>query len=470
MLLSEKLWNVLTTLTEEAQNAAITKAEELGFDKNRGEVPLMESLINLSFATSILKDAISKDKLIQLPLTVQKVIVANLNAVSSALTNLANGVDEIVNLVGAIEALNTSMWQYGFHNLSEEVLGYQTKLNQLKNLELAISGLKREMESGLNLKRDLQTLLAEAKTKSEQLQEEQSKSSTQYSQEAEKHTQSLLGAVEKADGLIGKISANLSASNESVQNAASSLLAIQQNESTASKLTETTAAKEASVNAIEPKIKAFYDLIDDYRAKISTATQVAEETVRENKSSTAELIVTLKQLEDQIKDQIVRATGHSLFHSFQTRQETLVKSKEFWVKAIAACVILAIGLPVFVIYTSSTHDFIFFLKLSMSIPIIYALSFCTLQYSRERKLEEEYAFKASISISLEPYKDLVSKLINPAEQTEREKFASFIIESVSKVFTSPTDKVFDAGERKHGFLRRRDLKDLTEIIKTLKPS
>jgi hypothetical protein len=383
---------------------------------------------------------------------------------------LANGVDEIVNLVGAIEALNTSMWQYGFHNLSNEVLGYQTKLNQLKNLELAISGLKREMDSGLNLKTDLQALLTEAKTKSEQLQEEQSKNSAHYSQEAEKHTQSLLGAVEKADGLIGKISANLAASNESVQSAAGSLLAIQQNESTASKLIETTTAKEASVNAIEPKIKAFYDLIEDYRSKISTATQVAEETVRDNKASTAELIATLKQLEDQIKDQIVRATGHSLFHSFQTRQDTLVRSKEFWVKAIVVCVILAIGLPVFVIYTSSTHDFIFFLKLSMSIPIIYALSFCTLQYSRERKLEEEYAFKASISISLEPYKDLVSKLINPAEQTEREKFATFIIESVSKVFTSPTDKVFDAGERKHGFLRRRDLKDLTEIIKTLKPS
>ena len=470
MLLSENMWNVLTTLTEEAQNAAVAKAEELGFDKNRGEVPLAESFVNLNFATNILKDAIRKEKLIQLPLTVQKVILANLGAVSSSIINLSNGADEIVNLVNAIETLNTSMWQYGFYNLSDEVLGYQTKLNQLKSLELAISDLKRELDSGLKLKKDLQALLIEAKTKSEQLHEDQIKSSTQFSQDAEKHTQSLLGAVEKADGLIEKISTNLVASNEAVKNAASSLLTIQQNEATASKLIESTTAKDASVNAIEPKIKAFYELVDDYRAKILAATQDAEETVKDNKASTAELIATLKHLEDQIKDQILRATGHSLFHSFQTRQDTLVKSKEFWVKAIAVCVILAIGLPVFVILTSSTHDFIFFLKISMSIPIIYALSFCTLQYSRERKLEEEYAFKASISISLEPYKDLVSKLIDPTQQTEREKFATFIIESVSKVFTSPTDKVFDAGEKKHGFLRRRDLKDLTEIVKTLKPS
>jgi hypothetical protein len=470
VLLSENMWNVLTTLTDEAQNAAVAKAEELGFDKNRGDVPLPESLTNLNFAVNILKDAIRKEKLTQLPLTVQKVILANLGVVSSSIMNLTKGTDEIVNLVNAIEALNTSMWQYGFYNLSEEVLGYQTKLNQLKNLELVISGLKRELDSGIALKKNLEALLGETKSKTEQLHEEQSKSSVQFCQDAEKQTKSLLEAVGKADDLIEKINANVAASNDAAQRAAASLLTVQQNEATAGKLIETTTAKDASITAVEAKIKAFYELIDEYRTKIAATTEEAENTVKSNKTSTGELIATLKHLEDQIKEQIVRATGHSLFHSFQTRQDTLVKSKEFWVKAIAACVILAIGLPVFVILTSNTHDFIFFLKLSMSIPIIYALSFCTLQYSRERKLEEEYAFKASISISLEPYKDLVSKLIDPAQQTEREKFAIFIIDSVSKVFTSPTDKVFETGQRRSGIFRSRDLKDLAEIIKTIKPA
>lgn len=469
MLPSENMWNVLTTLTEEAQNAAIAKAEELSFDMNRGEVPLAESFINLNSATNILKDAIQKKKLNQLPLTVQKTILANLNAVSSSITNLANGVDEIVNLVNAIEVLNTSMWQYGLYNLSEEVLGYQTKLNQLKTLELTVVKLKQELDSGLKLKGDLQTLLVESKSKTEQLHEDQDKQSLQFSQEAEKKTEALEEAVAKAKALVEKINENLETSGQAAQSAASSLVTIQQNEATAGKLVETTTAKDASVTAFEAKIKAFYELVDEYRAKITATSEDAESTVKNNKSSTEDLISTLKDLESQIRDQIVRATGHSLFHSFQTRQDTLVKSKNFWVKAIAACVFLAIVLPVFVILTSNTHDFIFFLKLSMSIPIIYALSFCTLQYSRERKLEEEYAFKASISISLEPYKDLVSKLIDPAQQTEREKFAAFVIDSVSKVFTSPTDKVFDTGERKHSFLRRRDLKDLVEIIKTLKP-
>jgi len=41
-----------------------------------------------------------------------------------------------------------------------------------------------------------------------------------------------------------------------------------------------------------------------------------------------------------------------------------------------------------------------------------------LQYSRERRLEEEYAFKASISVSLNPYKDLVQAIIKEDKNAE----------------------------------------------------
>jgi hypothetical protein len=80
------------------------------------------------------------------------------------------------------------------------------------------------------------------------------------------------------------------------------------------------------------------------------------------------------------------------------------------------------------------------------LPLIYAIAFCSVQYTRERKLEEEYAFKSNISISLVPYKDLVEKLVgdNPEEKA---KFTSFIIESVNKVFTSPMRRVFDHDKR-----------------------
>ncbi|MBI5409272.1 MAG: hypothetical protein HZA14_07890 [Nitrospirae bacterium] len=282
----DKAWEILTTLTDEAQNTARAKCQELGFDPNRGIISLDESFINLISAKLILADAIEKQKLIQLPITVQKTILNDLQSISKFLTGLTNGADEVANLVNAIEKLNTTIWQYGLHNLSEEVLGYQTKLNQLKNQELEIIKLKDEVEDGLTIKRKIEKLL-------------------EYSDKA--------------------------------------------------------------TQTIQP------------------------------------------------------------------------------------------------LTTTSDINVAFYIKLSLSLPIIYAITFCTVQYSRERKLEEEYAFKSNISISLIPYQELVSKLVGNDTPTEKEKYTAFIIESISKVFTSPTEKVFEDEGRQKG-ITDKAIKQITQLL------
>jgi len=69
--LPKQLWDVATTLTPEAQNASLKKAKELGFDLERGRIPLEETLINLNHAREVLLDAVEKSKLVQLPLKIQ---------------------------------------------------------------------------------------------------------------------------------------------------------------------------------------------------------------------------------------------------------------------------------------------------------------------------------------------------------------------------------------------------------------
>lgn len=117
----------------------------------------------------------------------------------------------------------------------------------------------------------------------------------------------------------------------------------------------------------------------------------------------------------------------------------------------------------YVIRTTGDINVAFYIKLSLSLPIIYAIAFCTVQYSRERKLEEEYAFKSNISISLIPYQELVSKLVSNDTPTEKEKYTAFIIESISKVFTSPTDKVFE-DEKKPTGLTDKAIKQITLLL------
>ncbi len=402
----ERMWEILTTFTDESQSSALAKCAENGFDINRGIVSLNESFINLNSAKAVLVDSIEKRKLIQLPISIQKVLLANLEAISRSLTNLINGTDEIENLSNNIEQLNVSIWQYGLHNLSDELLGFLNKMNQLKIQEVEIANQKKEIKSALAQKKALDNLVSKANTAVENLNQ----------------------IVVQSENNKNKTEEIVSSTTQSNQNAAALLSTIQQNETTSNQLLANTKTSNSEVTALEPKIKEFYSKIDQYRDDISSTTEDAEETVKTNKEETEKLINHLKQLEDQIKVQIEKATGFSLFHSFQTRQYELAKSKKFWIYALGALVLASWGVSIFVIQTTTNFDVAFFGKLSMTLPLIYAIYFCTVHYGRERKLEEEYAFKSNISISLIPYQELVEKLVNNDQPGEREKYTAFIID------------------------------------------
>jgi hypothetical protein len=447
--MTDKIWEILTTLTEESQQAIEAKCKELGLDPNRGVVSLDESFINLNLARDILIELIEKNKLRNIPSSIQKNLLSHLEFVQKYQTGLISGSDEIVNLSDAIEKLNAVIWQYQFHNLTDGILGYKTKLDQLKNLDLEAKKLKRELNSGLKVKESIDLALIEANQSKEKLQK----------------------TITIAGESANNAALELARATDISQKAAALLASIQQNETTSTQQLTATKASNAEITTIERKIKEFHGEIDRHREILSGTTDEAKNTVQSNSVATEQLVSRLKELENQIKKQIEKATGYSLFHSFQTRQEALKKSKRYWAVALAFMVLVSIGLSMYVIHSTNVVDAAFLLKLSISLPLIYAITFCTIQYSRERKLEEEYAFKSNISISLVPYQELVEKLVAKEQQEERQKYAAFMIDSITKVFTSPTDKVFDHGEKQQRLDGKtmKHLSSILELIKLVKP-
>jgi hypothetical protein len=440
----EKMWEILTTLTEESQQASLSKCMELGLDQNRGVVSLEESFLNLNAARFTLMDAIEKNKLIQLPISIQKQMAAILETISRQQASLISGTDEVVNLANAIEQLNVAIWQYGLHNLSEEVLGYEAKLNQLKTLELEAKDLRRKLEAGIKLKDSLELLVTKTTTHNEEI-----------------------AAIVSAANISGtKIDNELIRITEAAQKATVSLTVINQNEATVTQQLAAANLSVAEISAHETKITEFFGRISEYRKTITTVEENANKVVKENKENTDALIATLTTLEDLIKEQLQKATGVSLFHSFGTRQGLLNSSTKRWLIALTVLVIASVSLPVYVLKNNTGMDMAFFLKLSMSLPLIYAFTFCTLQYSRERKLEEEYAFKSNISISLVPYKELVEKLVAGGQPEEKQKYTEFIIDSISKVFTSPTERIFGHENKQKG-TNTDIIKQVSGLIETI---
>jgi hypothetical protein len=550
------IWSLCTTLSSEALDAAANKAKANGFKLDRGDVTFTEVVINLASAREVLKDAIDKKKLIQLPISVQKELLSNLQAISKALQGTMNNADEIVNLGNAVELLNTSIWKYGLHNLSDQVLGYQTKLNELKQQEVQAKKLFATLESIVVTSDNLATLAeqagqdmaqiekskltieqeaAAASTARQQAQEEATKASnaTNIATQVEAQMAQYLSTAKAAvvditpletsiKGFFAEIDSyrrQIAAStDESSKFLADSNAAVGKSVSDAN--TKVTAeidrlnAAATSVSAaqalalttqIEHNGTAFAKFISDIgkreNARIKDATDAAtaqltrdqeehsafvlaaqekldglesglkaraEETIEKNREDVAVLMRELATLKESVQEQVTQATGLGQFGAFQSRMNTISAGKYWWAMAVGGLVLIVITLTYFIALHAQQgdlHSAAFWIKLSMNVPLGFLISFCTIQYSRERRLEEEYAFKASISVSLNPYRDLIYSILERDGTLADGTYTKFVVDSVRNVFTSPTEKIFDSPKKFEG-VSEKSLKATAELIGT----
>jgi hypothetical protein len=496
------------------------------------------------------------------------------------LTGLANGKDTVIALEAEVEELTASIWNFQLHNLSGELLGYQTKMNQLKAQETLIRAAANEARGLSDLKKRAESLTDEVSSTAKDIEDHREaihealaaigdvlKESTETQQkvfaiaalvqqneiattqqlsnatQSTANVQTVEKAVREASAEITSARTRLTELLAEAERLISSTATTTQVETQSlktnfdefksgaeKKFAEVTAQMDKQVNeftvTMTQKLEAtsasaakvsgdlegrisqlgvetstrlqqnestqqirlegqlgdfnatYQNLLNSSKETITSALKGFEanaEEVRESQVRQFEKRVQeLDVLEARIAKSIERATGYSLFHSFQKRQLDIEKEKRFWSRALGGMVLvslLASGVFIWSLRFVTVYNAAFYLKLSISIPIIYAIAFCNVQYSRERRLEEEYAFKSNISISLDPYLKLVRELVDANKPEELAKYTAFIIESVNKVFTSPTKVIFDdqAADISTSQKLMKSVGDLIEpLIKALK--
>lgn len=378
----EAIWMHLTTFTEEAQQAALSKCKELSLDQNRGVVSLDESYINLTSACNILRDAIKTKKLIQLPITIQKDLVASLEAIAKHQTGLIGGSDEVVNLTDAIEKLNTYIWRYGLHNLSDQVLGYQAKINQLKGIELAATETTRKLQEGIQVKERLEAILVEATSQSELLSSHVEDSSTSLTATEEALTQSL----------------------ETAKKAGESLTATQQAETATAELLAKSSNSNAEILAIESRIN---DLVSGF-------TTLKSE-LESNKTTQQQLFVEFEAYRTKINDLLDDANRTGMAASFTNRRRWLIAPLLGWIAVFGGSIfgLFQMGVTYLAPIISSGNWEQLPARLALTAPLVWLGWFSAKQYGYTSRLREDYAYKEASAKSFEGYKREASQ-VDPA--------------------------------------------------------
>ena len=151
-------------------------------------------------------------------------------------------------------------------------------------------------------------------------------------------------------------------------------------------------------------------------------------------------VIDAHDLVEQKKQQVIEMVKFiadvSMGHSFDTRQRVLSNSAKLWMWLSLGMMILSLGwltLPAFfpkllMLYPDSWMNLVAYAGKSAVVFII--LGFVIRQYSKERALQEEYAFKTAISLTMSAYTDQIS-----GEMDEFKR--KIIMDTVERMYTLP---------------------------------
>lgn len=181
--------------------------------------------------------------------------------------------------------------------------------------------------------------------------------------------------------------------------------------------------KNTSAKQLEGSIQ---ELVDD--------AEGSKETFEEHSKNLQEIEEKIEKFEEAITEQLGRAGSGALAIAFATRQGEVENELKRWRTILFG----STGALVFVSLSFFIYSFFvdiniqFFLKLSVSLPFIFAVYFASRQYNKERFILERYAFKGAQAKSLSAF----SKTVKEMDTTEngQAEAQKFVIASVEKIY------------------------------------
>lgn len=184
------------------------------------------------------------------------------------------------------------------------------------------------------------------------------------------------------------------------------------------------------VNKQTRTINEFYDNVNTQEQKLAEANSELDQLIDQN-----------KELESKIMDLLSSAVGGSLGKTFGERKKELLGQERYWRRATFFSMFFlffAAGLVYYELFRGVGETTALLSKISLLIPASAAVWFTASNHNRERKLLEEYAFKSSISLSLDSYRKVLNEELS---EGEKDKISGFLINSMEKIYSSPLENI-----------------------------
>lgn len=147
----------------------------------------------------------------------------------------------------------------------------------------------------------------------------------------------------------------------------------------------------------------------------------------------------LKELEKNASALLDKSTGTALGKQFADRKSELESNLKIWAAASVSSILVLIASAAYVfreIESVSGGVSINLAKVALLLPVSVAVWFSVSNYSRQKKLMEEYEFKSRMALSIGGFREVLNK-----ESTDDRLVSLFIISTMEKIFSNPQKNI-----------------------------
>ena len=212
---------------------------------------------------------------------------------------------------------------------------------------------------------------------------------------------------------------------------------------------------------LNQKTKQVNDQVDEVGTLVSSANSKVEELNQKSEDGLKDVEKNLNETKknvEQVKKLMGFIADGALGKSFNQRQEKTKGKALFWLWTSLALFVVAIGwiVIVFAVFDPPTkivwaNIVINAIKSSLA---VFAFGYALNEYGKERNLQEEYAFKESIALTLNTY-------LNRLDTCEKDEMKKLLADTVEKLYTKP---VISNKEYK---LMRMEPKEIAVMLKPI---
>lgn len=218
-----------------------------------------------------------------------------------------------------------------------------------------------------------------------------------------------------------------------------------------------------NLNSVAKEAASLLDEVEEGYQEIQKKQDDFKETLEEVDQTHEEI----EELEDSVRGLLERSTSAALGEQFAGRKSELESNLRYWRYAsIGSIVILLLSSAVIYhdIVVSNGNATSNLSKIALILPISVAVWFSVSNYSRQKRLMEEYEFKARMALSLTGFREVLQK-----ETTEENNdlVAEFVVDTMEKIYSNPQENIRSDGQTGQDDPLTTGQRPLVEVIKKL---